>query len=503
MNYKLVVSGNQFNGSVGKARVETVPDKDYILLPLWTKDLLFTSSSKDSSSDGFKPSWEEEKKDTEDTENENSEVPSTEEPRVNQEKDAIVNNTNNINTVRNQSNGSVGKARVETVPDKDYILLPLWTKDLLFSSSSKDSSSDGFKPSWKEEKKDTEDPENENSEVPSTEEPRVNQEKDAIVNNTNNINTVSPTDNAAGIEDNAIDENIVYRCVDDPNIPDLEEIGRFSDAENDDSGADMNNLDTNLQVSPIPTTRIHKDHPLKQVIRDLHSAPQTRRMSKNLEEHEPKKVIQALKDPSRIDAMHEELLQFKLQEVWTLVDLPYGKRAIGSKWVFRNKLDERGIVIRNKVRLVALGLTQEEGTDYDEVFTLVVRIKAIRLFLAHASFKDFVVYQMDVKSDFLYEKIKEEIHSKVDGKKVIISETEIRRDLKFKDEGGVDGLSNEVIFEQLTLMGKPRRQDTELPQTSVPTKTVADEAINEEMYDNLERATTTTSLDAEHDRGNI
>nr|GEZ45012.1 copia protein [Tanacetum cinerariifolium] len=363
----------------------------------------------------------------------------------------------------NQFNGSVGKARVETVPDKDYILLPLWTKDLLFTSSSKDSSSDGFKPSWEEEKKDTEDTENENSEVPSTEEPRVNQEKDAIVNNTNNINTVSPTDNAAGIEDNAIDENIVYRCVDDPNIPDLEEIGRFSDAENDDSGADMNNLDTNLQVSPIPTTRIHKDHPLKQVIRDLHSAPQTRRMSKNLEEH----------------------------------------GLVSSKWVFRNKLDERGIVIRNKVRLVALGLTQEEGTDYDEVFTLVVRIKAIRLFLAHASFKDFVVYQMDVKSDFLYEKIKEEIHSKVDGKKVIISETEIRRDLKFKDEGGVDGLSNEVIFEQLTLMGKPRRQDTELPQTSVPTKTVADEAINEEMYDNLERATTTTSLDAEHDRGNI
>ncbi|GJZ48933.1 retrovirus-related pol polyprotein from transposon TNT 1-94 [Tanacetum coccineum] len=99
--------------------------------------------------------------------------------------------------------------------------------------------------------------------------------------------------------------------------------------------ADMNNLDTTIQVSPIPTTRIYKDHPLNQVIGDLKSPTQTRNMSKNLEEHgfeEPKKVIHALKDPSWIEAMQEELLQFKLQEVWTLVDLPNGKRAIGTKW---------------------------------------------------------------------------------------------------------------------------------------------------------------------------
>ncbi|GJZ58375.1 putative ribonuclease H-like domain-containing protein [Tanacetum coccineum] len=108
--------------------------------------------------------------------------------------------------------------------------------------------------------------------------------------------------------------------------------------------------------------------------------------------------------------MQEELLQFKLQEVWTLVDLPNGKRAIGTKWVFRNKKDERGIVIRNKARLVAQGYTQEEGIDYDEVFAPVARIEAIRLFLAYASFKDFVVYQMDVKSAFLYGKIEEEVY---------------------------------------------------------------------------------------------
>ncbi|GKC99354.1 putative ribonuclease H-like domain-containing protein [Tanacetum coccineum] len=108
--------------------------------------------------------------------------------------------------------------------------------------------------------------------------------------------------------------------------------------------------------------------------------------------------------------MQEELLQFKLQEVWTLVDLPNGKRAIGSKWVFKNKKDERGIMIRNKARLVAQGYTQEEGIDYDEVFAPVARIEAIRLFLAYASFKDFVVYQMDVKSAFLYGKIEEDVY---------------------------------------------------------------------------------------------
>ncbi|GJX88315.1 uncharacterized mitochondrial protein-like protein [Tanacetum coccineum] len=77
---------------------------------------------------------------------------------------------------------------------------------------------------------------------------------------------------------------------------------------------------------------------------------------------------------------------------------------------YKNKKDERGIVIKNKARLVAQGYTQEEGIDYDEVFTPIARIEAIRLFLAYASFKDFVVYQMDVKSAFLYGKIEEDVY---------------------------------------------------------------------------------------------
>nr|GEW10966.1 putative ribonuclease H-like domain-containing protein [Tanacetum cinerariifolium] len=93
-----------------------------------------------------------------------------------------------------------------------------------------------------------------------------------------------------------------------------------------------------------------------------------------------------------------------------LVDLPYGKRSIGTKWVYRNKKDERGIVIRNKARLVAQGHTQEEGIDYEEVFAPVARIEAIRLFLDYASFMGFLVYQIDVKSEFLYGTIKEEVY---------------------------------------------------------------------------------------------
>ncbi|GJX16923.1 putative ribonuclease H-like domain-containing protein [Tanacetum coccineum] len=120
---------------------------------------------------------------------------------------------------------------------------------------------------------------------------------------------------------------------------------------------------------------------------------------------EPKKVIQALADSSWVDAMQEELLQFRLQKVWRLVDLPKGKHAIGIKWVYKNKKDERGIVVRNKARLVAQGYTQEEGIDYDEVFA-----PAIRLFLAYASFMRFIVYQMDVKSAFLYGAIEEEVY---------------------------------------------------------------------------------------------
>nr|GEW22921.1 ribonuclease H-like domain-containing protein [Tanacetum cinerariifolium] len=193
-----------------------------------------------------------------------------------------------------------------------------------------------------------------------------------------------------------------FKYPDDPDMPELEDIVNSNDEEDVGAEADLSNLETNIPVSPIPTTRVRKDHPVNKIIGDLNSAPQTKSMTRMIKEQEPKKVHQALKDPSWIESMQEELLQFKLQKVWVLVDLPNGKRAIGSKWVFRNKKDERGIVIKNKARLVAQGHTQKEGIDYDEVFTPVARIEAIWLFLAYASFMGFMVYQMDVKSAFLY-----------------------------------------------------------------------------------------------------
>nr|GFB40475.1 putative ribonuclease H-like domain-containing protein [Tanacetum cinerariifolium] len=166
--------------------------------------------------------------------------------------------------------------------------------------------------------------------------------------------------------------------------------------------ADVSNMETTITVSLTPTLRIHKDHPKSQIIGPVNTPIQTRNKSKE--------IYDALQDLSWVEAMQEELIQFKIQNVWTLVDCPKWVRPIGTKWVLKNKKDERGIVIRNKARLVAQGHTQEEGIDYDKVFAPVVRIEAIKIFLAYASFMRFTVYQMDVKSAFLYGTIDEEVY---------------------------------------------------------------------------------------------
>ncbi|GKB46070.1 putative ribonuclease H-like domain-containing protein [Tanacetum coccineum] len=117
-----------------------------------------------------------------------------------------------------------------------------------------------------------------------------------------------------------------------------------------------------------------------------------------LSQEEPKKIAEALQDDSWVQAMQEELLQFKLQQVWVLVDLPHGMKVIGTKWVYRNKRDERGVVVRNKARLVAQGYTQEEGIDYDEVFAPVARIEAIRVYVSQTScFVDLIILRRFTK----------------------------------------------------------------------------------------------------------
>jgi len=119
---------------------------------------------------------------------------------------------------------------------------------------------------------------------------------------------------------------------------------------------------------------------------------------------------EALYDEHWLLGMHEELNQLKRNEVWDLVPKPTSHKSIGTKWIFRNKLDESGIIVRNKAKLVAKGYNQEEGIDYDETCVPIARLEAIRLLLAFVCIMDFRLYQMDVKSVFLNGYIEEEIY---------------------------------------------------------------------------------------------
>jgi len=127
---------------------------------------------------------------------------------------------------------------------------------------------------------------------------------------------------------------------------------------------------------------------------------------------EPSKVDEALTDDGWILGMQDELNQFKRNDIWDLVPKPEHKNIIGTKWVFRNKLNEQGEVIRNKARLVAQGYSQQEGIDYTETFAPVARLEAIRLLLSYAVNHNITLYQMDVKSAFLNGVISKEVFVK-------------------------------------------------------------------------------------------
>ncbi|GJU79888.1 putative ribonuclease H-like domain-containing protein [Tanacetum coccineum] len=194
---------------------------------------------------------------------------------------------------------------------------------------------------------------------------------------------------------------------DDSAMPELEifhkpETGIFDEASYDEEGVvtDFNSLPTVIEVSPTPTLRIHNIHPKSQILGDPKSAVQTRskvqqksgahalisyiqKQQRNnhkdqqhclfacfLSQEEPKKISEALQDDSWVQAMQEELLQFRLQQVWILVDLPHGAKVIGTKWVYRNKRDERGVVVRNKARLVNKA-NWPKGTRRKRVLTMM------------------------------------------------------------------------------------------------------------------------------------
>ncbi|KAJ9544703.1 hypothetical protein OSB04_024410 [Centaurea solstitialis] len=175
-----------------------------------------------------------------------------------------------------------------------------------------------------------------------------------------------------------------------------------------------------LTTHPASTNNILEPssaHPIDLIIGDPTSGVQTRDATANecnfsvfLSNIEPTRVSDALQDSDWVTAIQEELNQFEALKVWRLVKLPESKSVIDTKWLFKNKRDANNIIVRNKARLVAKGYRQQEGTDYDEAFALVARLEAIRMFLAYAAYKDFNVFQMDVKTAFLYGHLKEEVY---------------------------------------------------------------------------------------------
>nr|GEW61945.1 integrase, catalytic region, zinc finger, CCHC-type, peptidase aspartic, catalytic [Tanacetum cinerariifolium] len=162
-----------------------------------------------------------------------------------------------------------------------------------------------------------------------------------------------------------------------------------------------------------------KDHPLKQVIGNPCQSVRTRRQLESdgemcmftltMSRTEPKNIKEAMADSAWIESIKEELHQFDRLDVWELVDRPLCKNVINMKWLWKNKRDEENTVIRNKSRLVAKGYAQKEGVDFEESFAHVSRLEAVRLFIAYAAHKSFIVYQMDVKTAFLYGPLKEEV----------------------------------------------------------------------------------------------
>ncbi|KAK1643099.1 hypothetical protein QYE76_060904 [Lolium multiflorum] len=163
-----------------------------------------------------------------------------------------------------------------------------------------------------------------------------------------------------------------------------------------------------------------RGHTHDKVLGDVRAKVSTRRQLANFSNHhayisvvEPKKVFEALEDSDWVDAMHEELNNFKRNKVWTLVEKPKGCRnVIGTKWIFKNKQDEFGNIVRNKARLVAQGFSQVEGIDFGETYAPVARLESIRILLAYASHHNFKLQQMDVKSAFLNGPLHEEVYVK-------------------------------------------------------------------------------------------
>lgn len=167
-------------------------------------------------------------------------------------------------------------------------------------------------------------------------------------------------------------------------------------------------------VTPTPNKNMTKNHPPEKIIRRRDKGVMTRnKVNEKLclvYQVKPKNVNEACKDDNWIQEMKEELDQIVKSDTWELVLKPKDKNVTGTKWVFKNKMNEQGEVVRNKERLVFKGYSQQEGIYYQETYAPVAQMQAIRMLLAYAAHKNFKVYQMEVKSAFLNGELEEEVY---------------------------------------------------------------------------------------------
>ncbi|GJU19041.1 retrovirus-related pol polyprotein from transposon TNT 1-94 [Tanacetum coccineum] len=228
------------------------------------------------------------------------------------------------------------------------------------------------------------------------------------------VSTVNATENIIQAE-----TNNEYAQVDDDEFVNVFSTPVQERGETSSRHVDSSNMHTFYQHHP-SAHRWTKDHPLEQVIGNPSQSIRTRRQLETdgefymfaltVSQTKPKNIKESMADSAWIKAMQEELHQFDRLDVWELVDRPLCKNVINLKWLWKNKRDEENTVIHNKSCLVAKGYTQKEGIDFEESFAPVARLEAVRLFITYAAHKSFTVYQMDVKTSFLYGPLKEEVY---------------------------------------------------------------------------------------------
>jgi hypothetical protein len=201
----------------------------------------------------------------------------------------------------------------------------------------------------------------------------------------------------------------------DDEPPQEEDIDQGGDDDNENKEDDQEICDQRPS-HPRVHQAIQRDHPVNSILGDIHKGVTTRSRVAHFCEHysfvsfiEPYRVEDALRDPDWVMAMQEELNNFTRNEVWQLVPHP-NQNVVGTKWVFRNKQDEHGVVTKNKARLVVKGYSQVKGLDFDETYAPIARLESIHILLAYATYHGFKLYQMYVKSAFLNGPIKEEVY---------------------------------------------------------------------------------------------